>query len=56
MRTAFLAGGNAVVAPALIGDVAIIGDGPCLCSTVTGLEVKQHVEQKKKTSVDSRGV
>ena len=35
--------------PALIGFDAIIGDGLVLfCSTVTGLQDKQHMEQKKK--------
>ena len=35
----------------MIDVYAIIGDGPvCFCSIVTGLQDKQHMEQKKKST------
>ena len=39
--------------PALIDFDAIIGNGlVCFCSIVTGLQDKQHMEQKKKHARD----
>ena len=53
MRTAFLAGGNAVVrsrSPASLGDFAINGEGSCFCSTVTGLLGPNSTWSNKKKS------
>ena len=38
-------------APALLGILAVNGDGSCFCSTVTG----QHLEQKRKSSLRIEG-
>ena len=52
MRTAFLAGGNTVVAaPASIGDFAFHGEGSCFCSTVTGLLGRTALGAKKDLKV-----